>query len=68
MLERAWEITKNIGGVLLLAEIIIFVMGSAHAGHLLRNSREFGQAFDEVTGSIVRELTHGAQWVAGRRQ
>jgi hypothetical protein len=68
MLERGWELTRTIGGVLLVAEIVVFVMGSAHSGHLLRNSREFGRAFDEVTGSIVREIGNGAQWVAGKRQ
>jgi len=68
MLERCWEITQKIGGVLLVAEIIIFLIGSAHYGHLLTNSREFGQAFDEVTGSIVREISQGAKWVGGKGQ
>lgn len=68
MPEKMWEITKKIGGVLLVAEIAIFLIGSAHHGRPLRNSREFGQTFDEVTESIVRELTHGAQWIAGKGQ
>lgn len=66
MIERLWEIMRTVGGVLLLAELVIVLLGSAHSGHLLRNSREFGQAFDEVTGSVVREFSNGAQWVAGK--
>jgi hypothetical protein len=65
MMARAWELIQKVGGVLLVILIVIFVMGSAHQGRPLHNSREFGQAFDEVTGSIVRELTHGTQWIAG---
>jgi hypothetical protein len=68
MLERAWEISKKTGGVLLVAEIIIFVIGSAHSGHVLRNSREFGQAFDEVAGSVVSECRNAAHWITARGQ
>lgn len=68
MLERGWEITRTIGGVLLVAAIVIFVIGSVHSGHVLRNSGEFGRAFDEVTGSIVREGTNAARWIGAHGQ
>jgi hypothetical protein len=66
MLERAWGITRNIGGALLVAEIVILLIGSAHYGHLLRNSREFGRAFDDVTEGVTSECKSAAHWIAAR--
>lgn len=67
-MERAWEFIRSVGGVVLLLELLIWLMGSAHAGHPLRNSREFGQAFDQVTGSIIHEASEGMRWIAARGQ
>lgn len=67
-MERAWEVIKLIGGVVLLLELVIWLMGSAHAGHLLRNSHEFGGAFDQVAGSVVREISQGVRWVTAKGQ
>jgi hypothetical protein len=67
-MERAWEVIRSVGGVLLLIELMIWLMGSAHAGHPLRNSREFGEAFDQVTGAIVNEVVQGVRWVGARGQ
>jgi len=65
-MQRAWELTQKIGGVLLLAEIIIFLMGSAHAGHALHNTREFAAAADQVVGGILREITNAVSWIAAK--
>jgi hypothetical protein len=67
-MERAWEIAQKVGGVLLLAELVIFLMGSAHAGHMLRNTREFAAAADQVIGGILREIVNAAHWIAARGQ
>ena len=64
-MERAWSVIRTAGGVLLLIELLIFLAGSAHAGHLL-NSREFGLAFDHVTGSVVHEARGAVHWVTAR--
>lgn len=67
-MERAWTFIQRIGGLLLLAEIAIFVIGSTHHHRLLRNSHEFGVAFDQVSQSIVHEISNAAHWVAGKGQ
>ena len=67
-MERAWEVVKKIGGVLLLLEFVVWLIGSAHAGHPLKSSREFGQALDQVTGAVTREVAGGVRWIAPRRQ
>lgn len=65
-MERAWEITKSVGGILLVLELAIWLMGSAHTGRPITNSREFGSAFDQVTGSVAREIGGGLRWIAAR--
>jgi hypothetical protein len=65
-MERAWTLIQKIGGALLLAEIVIFLLGSAHAGHALRNPREFAAASDQVIGGILREIINAAHWIAAK--
>jgi hypothetical protein len=65
-MERAWSVLQKAGGVLLLAEIIIFLMGSAHAGHVLHNTREFAAAADQVIGGISHETINAAHWLAAK--
>lgn len=65
-MQRAWELAQKIGGLLLVAEILIWLMGSAHAGHALRNTREFGAASDQVIGGILREIINAVHWIVAR--
>jgi hypothetical protein len=65
-MQRAWELAQKIGGVLLLAEIVIFLMGSAHAGHALHSTREFAAAADQVIGGILREIVNAVRWIAAQ--
>ena len=65
-MQRAWELAQKIGGVLLLAEMMIFLMGSAHAGHALSSVREFADAADQVIGGILRQIFNAVHWIAAK--
>jgi hypothetical protein len=53
-MERAWELIQKAGGVLLLAEILIWAIGSAHVERPIRNAHQFAAAVDYVTERIER--------------
>jgi hypothetical protein len=67
-MERAWEAIKSLGGALLVLECVIWLMGSAHAGHAITNSREFGRALDQIAGAMVGEVKQGAHWLGVKRR
>jgi hypothetical protein len=62
-MERAWNAIKSLGGALLVLECVIWLMGSAHTGHAITNSRELGRAFDQIAAAAVSEAKECAHWL-----
>jgi hypothetical protein len=64
-MERACEVWKTIGGVVLLMMTGIYLANSAHAGHAL-NRHETWAAFDHVTGVVIGEVRQGVDWLSAK--
>jgi hypothetical protein len=57
-----WELLRNIGGVVLLVMLGIWLMGSSQAGHLLGHG-EFARALDHFISGGVRVVEQGIDWL-----
>jgi len=66
-MERVWEFFKNVGGVVLLFMICIWLAGSSQAGHLL-NHGEYARALDHVMAGIHRVIGAGFHWLVEKGQ
>lgn len=61
-MERTWELFKNVGGVVLLLMVCIWLAGSSQAGHLL-NHGEYARALDHVMAGVIRVIALGFHWL-----
>jgi hypothetical protein len=64
-MERAKEMFKNAGAVVLLLMLYIWLAGSSQAGHLL-NHGEYARALDHVMAGVLRVVGSGFHWLVGR--
>ena len=63
-MERAWQIWKTIGGVVLLFMALVYLAGSVERHRPLRNGAEFLAAFDHVHARVVHEVRRGLHWLS----
>jgi hypothetical protein len=61
-MERTWGLFKNVGSVVLLLMICIWLAGSSQAGHAL-NHGEYARALDHVIGGVLRVIGSGLHWL-----
>lgn len=66
-MERAKELFKNAGGVVLLLMLSIWLAGSSQVGHLL-NHDEFARALDHFMAGVTRVIGSGFHWLAEKGQ
>ena len=66
-MERAWALFKNVGGVVLLLMVCIWLAGSSQEGHLL-NHGEYTRALDHVMAGIIRVIGSGVHWLVEKGQ
>lgn len=64
-MERTRELFKNVGGVVLLLMVCIWLAGSSQAGHPL-NHGEYTRALDHVMAGILRVIGSGFHWLVGK--
>jgi len=66
MMQRAWDVWKTVGGVVLLVAACVYLAGSLNRHRPLENAREFEAAFDHVTGVVVRDVRRGVDWLSAQ--
>jgi hypothetical protein len=64
-MERAWQVWKTIGGVVLLIMSGIYLATSAHVGHAL-NRHEAWATFDHATGAVIGEVEQAVDWLSAK--
>jgi hypothetical protein len=64
-MDRAWDVLKTIGGVVLLIMFGIYIATSAHVGHAL-NRHEAWAAFDHATGAVIGEIEQAVNWLSAK--
>lgn len=67
-MERAWEVWKTIGGVVLLAVAGVWLAGSARQHRPLKSGAEFLAAVDYVKAESVHEVRRGLHWLSAEGQ
>ena len=66
MMQRAWDVWKTVGGVVLLVVACVYLAGSLNRHRPLKNAREFEAAFDHVTSVVVRDVRRGIDWLSAQ--
>jgi hypothetical protein len=63
-MERAWEVWKTTGGVVLLVLAFVWLAGSAHQQRPVETGAEFLAAVEYVKVQSVHEVRRGLHWLS----
>jgi hypothetical protein len=61
-MTRAWNVLRNVGGVVVLLMLGIWLAGSSQSGHMLHHG-EFVKALDHFMIGVIRIFDKGSHWL-----